>query len=70
MSENQIILLGATTQVMAPVIGRLAPNSRSCSSIPGDWVAPSPQNIHQAEPQNNSPQKLILGSEVALPFLN
>ena len=32
---------------MAPAIGRLAPDNGSCGSIPGDQVAPPPQNIHQ-----------------------
>ena len=30
---------------MAPTIGRLALDNGSCGSIPGDWVAPPPQNI-------------------------
>ena len=30
---------------MAPAIGRLALDNGSCGSIPGDWVAPPPQNI-------------------------
>ena len=31
---------------MAPTIGRLALNNGFHGSIPGDWVAPPPQNIH------------------------
>lgn len=33
---------------MAPVIGRLALDNGSCGSIPGDLVAPPPQNIQMA----------------------
>ena len=31
---------------MAPAIGRPALDNGSCGSIPGDWVALPPQNIH------------------------
>ena len=31
---------------MAPTIGRLALDNGFHGSIPGDWVAPPPQNIH------------------------
>ena len=34
-------------QVMAPTIGRLALDNGFHGSIPGDLVAPPPQNIHQ-----------------------
>ena len=37
---------------MAPAIGRPALDNGSCGSIPGDWVALPPQNIHY--PQNLS----------------
>ena len=33
---------------MAPTIGRLALNNGFHGSIPGDWVAPPPQNIQGA----------------------
>ena len=33
---------------MAPRIGRLALDNGSYGSIPGDWVAPTPQNIQEA----------------------
>ena len=32
---------------MAPTIGRLALDNGFHGSIPGDWVAPPPQNIHE-----------------------
>lgn len=31
---------------MAPTIGRVALDNGFHGSIPGDWVAPPPQNIH------------------------
>ena len=33
---------------MAPTIGRVALDNGFHGSIPGDWVAPPPQNIHTA----------------------
>ena len=32
---------------MAPTIGRVALDNGFHGSIPGDWVAPPPQNIHE-----------------------
>lgn len=32
---------------MAPTIGRVALDNGFHGSIPGDWVAPPPQNIHR-----------------------
>ena len=34
---------------MAPTIGRLALDNGFHGSIPGDWVAPPPQNIHYTQ---------------------
>lgn len=37
---------------MAPAIGRPALDNGSCGSIPGDWVALPPQNIHMTTIQS------------------
>lgn len=41
---------------MAPTIGRLALDNGFHGSIPEDWVAPPPQNIHMSQ------QTFITGS--------
>ena len=35
---------------MAPTIGRVALDNGFHGSIPGDWVAPPPQNIQRIRP--------------------
>ena len=52
---------------MAPVIGRPALDNGSRGSIPGDWVAPPPQNIHQVMKQFQKLPLVILDEFLLIP---
>ena len=50
---------------MAPTIGRVALDNGFHGSIPGDWVAPPPQNIQSPTSASQTPAKKDSGPPTA-----